>query len=263
MHKMSLREKCICSTTTNGSVESVKWKPETLRVMYLPSRAITRIPNPIWDILEIPLETFEGLIGDLDVRVLFKVHVPPYANAVQEDIAARIQSTVYDEFDDTDEYATGAIRSIMTKLSRNSPQLCIDGELTTISNYSSTFSEAVRFTRWSILPVEVLQLQVNWDSNNPKEDRLIELTIDLLFDQRKINERCKLFVNRNGLLYLDINIWSMRFDRTRIVDAEIPVLDPLKTPPYTTTISSDEESSEPPNKKPRTYDFLIISSDEE
>ena len=256
---MSLKEKINVHIGSNGVVGAVQWKPQNLKRMYLPNRSIVRIPNPVWDRTTFPMENYESLVGDIDVMATFNVHVPMYRDNLNEIIAGRLQNIAYDEKDDDREHNEAAIRTIVEKLSRGHPTLDLSGdkllgEYITISGYARLYEESIRFTKWSIFPADLIQIRIIWNEEMNPATRVIFVDIDLAFNHRKIDSHLNMIVNRQGRLWFNAEIWKVDFNRPAIIEEELPQLDPLKTPPYTTTISSDEEEK-PPAKRSRFASF--------
>ena len=264
---MSLSEKIVTEVTPAGSISAITWKSFQLRRMLLPERSLVKIPNRNWDVFTYPFDLMEDVVNASAARVTFHVHVPPYQHDLTERIARRLQQIFYDISERAEDHRKAAVKTLIQTISKKSPQLFLAGDVISISNYETDYVQAVRFTSWSQIPAELLQIRIIWDEETNLLNRINEVEIDLIFDQRKINPDFGLKVNRRGLLHFNETKWIFSFDLNKIRNKEIPTLDKLQTPPLEHVISSDNTSPENENPRPkkriRLMNRFMISSDEE
>ena len=267
---MKIREKVITKLSPEGTVEQVTWKQRNLRLMVLPERPIYRIQNRKWERLVFPFDVLEEVVHEKTAKMTFVIFIPPYPKQLEREIAEKLQKIVYYEDQDAEIHQKAALSSLVRKISTKAPQINLAGHMTCISSSQKDLDDAFRFTNWSIIPGELLQVKIVWSSDDPDEGE-IHAEITLLFDQRRIDENMILRTDKRGRLTFDIKKWNQEFCLEEIRAAETPELDVLKTPPMNTTISSTESESKSPTdatNRPRKRQklerrFVISSSDEE
>ena len=256
----------VSNVSPAGEVKAVAWKQNRLRRMLMPEKTLVKIPNRSWTILTFPFNLMEDVINASAARITFKIHVPSYVEGLLERIAEKLQSICYDTNEEIYLHQKSAARSLIRMVSKKSPQLFLAGDVISISCYNEGYQRAVRFTPWSLIPAELLQVRIIWDEDTNLLNRINEVEIDLLFDQRLINGDFSLKINKQGQLNLQMNKWLYNFDIDSIRNAEIPNLDKLETPPKEHLISSDSspEMTKPrPKKRIRLMNRFAISSDDD
>lgn len=262
---MKLRERITTEISPDGSILEVGWKQRNQRIMLLPDRAVCKIPNQKWKRLMFPFDPLEDVLHGKVAKVTFVVFLPAYADKVEGEIGEKLQKIFYDFDSDAYLQRKGAITALIRKMAKKAPQILLAGHMTSISNYQEDYENAIRFTSWSIIPGELLQIKMIWESQ--EEPDLVDVEITLLFDQRMINEDFSLRINRRGHLNFDISKWDRTFCLDEVMLKELPQLDCLKTPPLDISISSTESTVEEvqrrPKKRIKLEDRFKISSDEE
>lgn len=265
---MKLLEKISSEILPNGEVEYIQWLQPVLHRMLAPQTSIVRIPNPKWTKLMFPFDIKEDVIKGSAARLTFHIHVPMYRPKVIQQISQGLQQMIYDMDQQADVHQKAALKSLIQHISARCPQFPLEGDLISISGHEPAFSQAVRFTRWSVLPCEFMQVKVAWDEWAQAAERLIEVEVTLLFDQQKTNRSPPLVVNKKGVLNFVPCDWMPKFDLEKIRTDEIPPMDQLENSPVSVISISEEETPSPTIKQParkriRLMNRFQISSDEE
>jgi len=265
---MKLLEKVSSEIKPNGEIEQVKWLQPVLHRMLAPQTSITRIPNPKWTKLLFPFDVVENVIRTSAARLTFQIHVPNYRPRVLQQISTGLQQMIYDTDQQADLHQRAALKTLIQHISARCPQFPLDGDLISISGYEPSYTQAVRFTKWSVLPCEFLQMKIAWDEWAHSDERLIEIEVTLLFDQRKTNGSPSWTINKKGVLHFIPNDWIPTFDLEKVRAAETPQLEQLMPSPISIESVSENETPSPPAKQParkriRLMNRFTISSDEE
>ena len=239
---MNLSEKIEKEILPSGAISTISWKDKQLRKMLLPEKSVLKIPNRIWDQLIYPTEIIEDTIHDSAARITFFVFVPPYVDPLNQEIANRLQEQIYDTSTDATLHQKAALNALIRVVSKKNPQLILAGDIITISSYEKDYARAIRFTSWSAIPAQLLQVRIIWSEAALDEQKLIEIEISLLFDQQRISPENFFQVNRKGKLFFDIRRWQMNFDLEKIRSSELPEMDKLRTPEQIENISSSDSS---------------------
>lgn len=270
---MNLSENIIKEILPGGAISTISWKDKQLKRMLLPEKSILKIPNRIWDQLVFPTEIIEDTIHNSAARITFFIFVPPYVDSLNQEIASRLQEQVYDTSVDANLHQKSALNTLIRVVSKKNPQLLLAGDIITISSYERDYAKAIRFTSWSAIPAQLLQIRIIWSEAAFDEQKLIEVEVSLLFDQQRISPENFFQINRKGRLFFDVRRWRMDFDLDRIRSSELPEMDKLRTPEKIEDISSGDSSTEKkddprnelfqPRKRIRLENRFAISSSED
>ena len=261
-----ISEKINSKVSPAGEITEVKWKPKVLRKMLLPEKSIVKIPNPEWNVFTYPFNQMDNIINATAARITFNVRVPAYLQDKIPPIAQNLQRIFYHETEKAELHRRAALKTITQMVSKKSPQLFLAGEVVSIFCYGDDYFNAIRFTSWSLIPAELQQIRIIWDEDSNLLNRINDIQVDLLFDQRKIRSEFILKINRRGLLDFPLERWNFHFDLNEIRNRELPQLDKLRTPPFEHMISSDSSPEAPkprPKKRIRLMNRFMVSSDEE
>ena len=243
LNKMRITEKITKEISPDGAINTVSWRTAELRKMLQPEKPIVKIPNRIWSELSFPFEIMEDVLNETDAQFVLTVFIPPYTANLEQVIANRIQNLIYDSSEVAKLHQKAAVSTLIRNISKKSPQIPLGDDMVAISSYEKDFLHAIRFTSWSILPVELMQTKVVWKEATDESDKLIEVESTLIFDQRKIQPNFDLKIDRRGRLSFDHRSWVMNFDLEKVLDSEIKPLEKIETPEKVEEIASSPESS--------------------
>ena len=266
--KMRLKEKIVSEVAPNGSIMAISWKKKELRRLCLSEKPILKVPDKLWTHFSFPFEVMEDVLNGVAARMTIVVFIPPYDAATMQMIANKMQDQIYDHANEAYLHQKAAVNSLIRTISKKSPQISLAEKMVSLFDHEEGYKRAIRFTSWSVLPADLLQVRILWDESEEDDDRrIIEVETTLLFDQRIVNDKNHLRINRKGLLSFNARNWTMVFDLEKARNAEIEPLEKLATPERIEEISDEEspptETKRNPAKRIKLECRFAISSDEE
>ena len=265
---MKLIEKISSEIKSNGEVEEIKWLQPVLHRMLAPQTSVLQIPNPRWTKLMFPFDTKRDIINGSAARATFHIHVPAYRPAVLHQISQGLQHMIYNPEQRAEVHQSAALKMLIQHISSRCPQFPLEGDLISISGYEPAYQQAIRFTGWSVLPCDFLQVKIAWDEWAQIGERVIDVGITLLFNQSKINGTPAWSVNRKGILSLVPKDWIPVFDLEKVRSEEVPQLESIMASPISIFSTPEDKTPSPAIKQParkriRLMNRFAISSDEE
>ena len=264
---MAIKRKITAKVSKHGNVEEIIWKPDELKKMLLPQRAIVKIPNAPWAKLQFPLNDWTDVVPEKKVSFQLNIFLPKYSENLKNKIAAELQEVIYDSSQNAEKHQRAGLQALVRFIKRKSPPIRFGKLLCSFDSHNEMFWRFFRFTKWSIIPADLLQSKISWETKNEDGERVIEVVSDLIFNQEDARIGTRMITNRRGVFGFNLIDWNKSFCLEEVINEELPTLTKYREKSSAETISSAEES---PKREPKPEKRLksrierfVISSDEE